>query len=246
MNRKQKIVLWVGIVIIVLMGLFPPVRYKRYSTYRVRYEFLLVTQNTVVVTNLLVQWVVVSIIGSGLIYTFRDKRKQKGESPKTINLTRGFKRITLVLAILAAVICGVLVGAVPIKKYQVAISRSRLRLVLDKPADKRWEKDPIIKASDPWLEEAQKNATPETSDPWLEAATAVSEKSWWATLSKPGLVGIVASATVGGAAIGYCGVWLGYYFLEWLVLGFCAGADTGVERKREEKLKRFPPPASKH
>jgi len=58
MNRKQKIVLWIGIVIIVLMCLFPPwMRIRDFGESRVvtrgTYQFLLTPPNPFVVDNIL-------------------------------------------------------------------------------------------------------------------------------------------------------------------------------------------------
>lgn len=86
MNRKQKFCLWIGIAVIVLMGIFPPVQrttrtfeiYGNGETYEtIGYGFILATGGGIVVfSNLLVQWIVVSIITGGLIYAFRDKKPQ--------------------------------------------------------------------------------------------------------------------------------------------------------------------------
>lgn len=89
MNRKQKICLWVGIIVIGLMGLYPPVQKTKYrlgdifrtddkTPYKViEYTFVLDTGNgTVVLSNLFVQWIVVSIITGGLIYSFKDKKSK--------------------------------------------------------------------------------------------------------------------------------------------------------------------------
>lgn len=93
MNKKQKKCLWIGIAVIVLMGLFPPVAkrgkilgggdgraYRIGSTY-VKYEFILDTRAPVVLSNLITQWFVVSAIAAGLIYSFKDK-KPKDEKDK--------------------------------------------------------------------------------------------------------------------------------------------------------------------
>jgi len=83
MNRKQKFCLWVGIAVIVLMGVIPPVQRTRSTsifrgrgrTYKtIEYRFILDTRQGIVVSNLLVQWVVVSIITGGLIYAFKDDK----------------------------------------------------------------------------------------------------------------------------------------------------------------------------
>lgn len=95
MNKKQRICLWIGIAVIVLMGIFPPVQRTHRSfglelygngndeTYEttIGYGFILATgDGAVVFSNILVQWIVVSIITGGLIYAFRDKKPQDDQN----------------------------------------------------------------------------------------------------------------------------------------------------------------------
>ena len=89
MNKKQINCLWIGIAVIVLMGLFPPVSKrgrilvdgygKTYGnpTTSVKYEFILNTSAQVVMSNLIAQWVIVSAITGGLVVTFADKKVKK-------------------------------------------------------------------------------------------------------------------------------------------------------------------------
>jgi len=89
MNKKQKNCLWIGIAVIVLMGLFPPVAKRgrilvdRYGdtygnrTTSVKYEFILNTSSQVVLSNLIAQWIIVSAITGGLIYTLKDKKPKE-------------------------------------------------------------------------------------------------------------------------------------------------------------------------
>ena len=85
MNRKQKICLWIGIAVIVLMGLFPPVSIfeaGRYAYRDIEYRFLLNTGGGLVaLSNLLLQWAVVAVITGGLIIPLQTKRtrSQKAE-----------------------------------------------------------------------------------------------------------------------------------------------------------------------
>jgi len=79
MNKKQRIVLWIGIVLIGLITLFPPVKYqgrpwKRGGEEAVEYRFLLDKFSIVLLGNLVAQWALVSIIAGGLIYALREKR----------------------------------------------------------------------------------------------------------------------------------------------------------------------------
>jgi len=80
----------IGITIVVLMALFPPVEHERpnYRSLRpsrhespisyyhvVNYEFLLTKGNgTVVIGNLLAQWVIVSGITAAFISALKDKK----------------------------------------------------------------------------------------------------------------------------------------------------------------------------
>ena len=74
MNKIQKITLWAGIIVIVAMGLFPPVKpIYRHPSPTITYRFLYEARD-VRFTKLLTQWVIVSVVSGGLIYTFKDKK----------------------------------------------------------------------------------------------------------------------------------------------------------------------------
>ncbi len=88
MNKKQIISMWCGIVAILFFGFVTIV-----DSYRPDYGRLAVC---VFVT---------ALVTAGLIYTFRDKKKTADETKKPINLRRGFRRLTLLLAIVVALIC---------------------------------------------------------------------------------------------------------------------------------------------
>lgn len=96
MNKKQLICLWSGIIVIVMMGIFPPwflpLNVGRLQSRRdVGYKFILtpveievppaVDTSPVVasidITRLCVQWVIVTVITGGFIVTFRDKKDRK-------------------------------------------------------------------------------------------------------------------------------------------------------------------------
>ena len=91
MNEKQLIVMWVGIIIIVLMGLFPPwlTVFADASRISLGYGFILIPPlpnayryqfASIDFTRLLTQWTIVAAITAGLIITFKDKKtKDKGE-----------------------------------------------------------------------------------------------------------------------------------------------------------------------
>lgn len=91
MNKKQLIFMWIGIAAILFLTLASII-----DVYRPDYAEFAV-------------WVLlVGLITSGLIYTFRDKKTQQSKNVGTANLRRGFQRITLVLAIVAAVFCAII------------------------------------------------------------------------------------------------------------------------------------------
>ncbi|MBA7671146.1 hypothetical protein ES703_79297 [subsurface metagenome] len=99
MNWKQKICLWVGIVVIVLMGIFPPTRrgYCPAVTYwpgliqpgvprrplwvkpvHYGYTFLFSAEvSDIGFGKLIVQWAVVAVVTGGLIFIFGDKKDRK-------------------------------------------------------------------------------------------------------------------------------------------------------------------------
>ena len=83
MNKKQKICLWIGIAVIVLMGLYPPwIRPRRgdgvIETARPKDRFILTagmrSTERVDTSQLLIQWFMVAVVSSGLIVTFADKK----------------------------------------------------------------------------------------------------------------------------------------------------------------------------
>lgn len=74
MNQKQKICLWIWIIVIVLMGLFPPIDEYRFGM-SIEYQFILNANGPVVLSNLITQWLIASAIAGYLItYTFKDKK----------------------------------------------------------------------------------------------------------------------------------------------------------------------------
>lgn len=56
---------------------------------------------------------------------------------------------------------------------------------------------------------------------------SVLERGFWVNLSSWQVVGLRVLASVGVASAGFCAVWLIYYFIEWLILGFCADKPEG-------------------
>ena len=88
MNKKQKICLWIWIIVIVLMGLFPPWHTQipqRGTQKPFGYAFIsappeveLGVYSTLNIPLLMVQWFLVSVVTGGLIYTFKDKKPKGG------------------------------------------------------------------------------------------------------------------------------------------------------------------------
>jgi len=87
MNRKQEICLGIGISIVLLMELFPPVKETGFertflreggvvSTTHINYEFLFNADGPVAISNILVQWIFVAVITGSLIYIFREKKSK--------------------------------------------------------------------------------------------------------------------------------------------------------------------------
>jgi len=95
MNKNQLIVLWVGIIVVVLMGLYPPWQYNGHIVERnvnvvvpAGYSFIgdpiysagiMEFGASIDVTRLLIQWFMVAFITGGLIYTLKE---EKAKNPK--------------------------------------------------------------------------------------------------------------------------------------------------------------------
>lgn len=69
MNKKQKYCLWIGIIAFAFVGLTSQIG----NIYTAN-----TTPDTIVyISTLLVRWVVVGVVTTGLIYTFRNKKEKK-------------------------------------------------------------------------------------------------------------------------------------------------------------------------
>ena len=89
MNRKQMVVLWVGLSIFLLIGIFPPWLYTSvwgegiHPEKDAGYYFILIPPKPekslmgikLDVQRLCVQWIIVSVATGGFILTFRGKKK---------------------------------------------------------------------------------------------------------------------------------------------------------------------------
>ena len=71
MSKSQLKILWIGLVIFVLMGLFPPKEsHDRGGSYADGYGFIF-TVDDIAFSRLFVQWAIVAIITGGLIYSLK-------------------------------------------------------------------------------------------------------------------------------------------------------------------------------
>jgi hypothetical protein len=74
MNKKQLIVMWCGIAVIVLAGLFPLVQKPNR---RLEIGFLFKDYNYLQFNVIFIIWVLVALVTIGLIITFKDNSKSK-------------------------------------------------------------------------------------------------------------------------------------------------------------------------
>jgi hypothetical protein len=72
MNKKQLIVMWCGIGVIVLAGLFPLVQKPNR---RLEIGFLFEDYNYLQLAVIFIIWVLVALLTVGLVITFRDNSK---------------------------------------------------------------------------------------------------------------------------------------------------------------------------
>jgi hypothetical protein len=101
MNRKQIICMWLGIAAFVLVGLevtqwTSPTIFHWESS-----EDALGSggRGNLMLPGFIIHWLCIIVVTSGLIYTFRDKKRPETEHP--INITCGLTRLTLGLSLLS-------------------------------------------------------------------------------------------------------------------------------------------------
>jgi hypothetical protein len=91
LNVKQLAALWIGITIIALMGIFPPVKKTMTKpelsppSYRqvVAYDFLFTESlNEIEYQRLLIQWLITAIVTTGLAVTFEEKAEHFTSKPE--------------------------------------------------------------------------------------------------------------------------------------------------------------------
>ena len=93
MNSRQRMVLWIGLLVIVVMGVYPPWAF-RYGEIWLGRRYALITKPpsygsfsgplaTLDANQLGIQWAAVVMIGAGLMYIWRDHKKLRdhGQSP---------------------------------------------------------------------------------------------------------------------------------------------------------------------
>lgn len=80
MNKKQIKVLWIGIFIFVLIGIFPPLKdWPRPVRDTNIPQIYTIFDSGIKVdgTKLFVYWSIIIVLTGGLIYTFKDKKDEK-------------------------------------------------------------------------------------------------------------------------------------------------------------------------
>ena len=86
MTRKQSVILWLGITIILLMTMFPPIlktvpaEGSDGSSYRqiIEYEYYFTKSvKKILLQRLFMEWFVVAIITVGLLYTYKSRPDTK-------------------------------------------------------------------------------------------------------------------------------------------------------------------------
>jgi hypothetical protein len=115
----------------------------------------------------------------------------------TINLRDGCRRSALVLAIVIAVLSALFASSIPLGEYYIA--KNDLRIF--KSQHKEYE-------GKAYYDYMQRRRL---------------EDNYWLNLHKGQLMGICVSAGLAGAAAGFCIAWVGYKFLERLILNIWCG-----------------------
>lgn len=92
MNGRQRMVLWVGLLVIVAMGIYPPWTF-RYGAIRLGRRYALITEPpsygsfpgplaTLDANRLGVEWAAVVVISASLMYIWRDHKKPRGHGQR--------------------------------------------------------------------------------------------------------------------------------------------------------------------
>ena len=151
-------------------------------------------------------WIIlIGLVTGGLILTFKDKKKPEGKTRKPVNLKRGFRRITLLSAIVVAVICGVCIVSEVVYERDF-VERCERQLEYFKDA----------------AETGKHNIS--QSDVMRQARLLdKAENTFWAKLSTGQVVVLCVLAGIGG----FCGIWAIYGLLRWAIIPIVRWATTG-------------------
>ncbi len=96
MNKRQKTLLWCGVIIILIMGLYPP-WYAKNGTYRYSYgyDFISDIEGRIDVTRLVLQWLIVTIATTGLF--FASGRTMSKNAKKTLKIIGGIIILSMLI-----------------------------------------------------------------------------------------------------------------------------------------------------
>lgn len=157
-----------------------------------------------------------------------------------MNWRRGFRRLTLVLSIAVAIycassgifiVCSYVESARSYLENKHAIYENNWGLdIFDRVAaetDKNMAKSyyfedpnaPFLVLDLETMATIPKEELKEMRVRDAEELKAL-RKGFWVTLSLWQLLGIYIISGLVGAAVGFCGIWFVYYFIEWIILGF--------------------------
>ena len=123
--------------------------------------------------------------------------KEQDQEADTANLREGSRRSALVLAIIAAVLSALFASSIPLGEYYTA--KNDLRI----------------------FESQHKEYEGKAYYDYMQRRRL--EDNYWLNLHKGQLIGICVSAGLVGAAAGFCIAWVGYKFLERLILNIWCG-----------------------
>jgi len=122
----KKAIVWAGVVSIVLMCFFPP--WTSNSGKYFEYHCILSASgySHIDVARLIIQCVIIGLLTGCIFWTVGKWRENQQSKGIAMNWARGFKRITFLIAIAAAIAGGFFAVAIPINKYYDAQNRRGL------------------------------------------------------------------------------------------------------------------------
>jgi len=154
-----------------------------------------------------------------------------------MNLIRGFKRITCVLAIVIAVACGIVAGFSPVQRYHYARANWWYLddpLVIRPPTEKdlaefeKWQQgNKVIIDANSYVIDPD-SSIKQTLMTMCNNYSENQRKRFWYNLPIAKLIGMVVLYGLGGAVAGYVGTWVILWYgglaifilIGWLILGF--------------------------